>query len=135
MHSAKSQACKMVQYLPFILLAVLCSSPTSCRAEGSGCGSVDQDHLAKQRLNNVLGSIQAQLAPLMQDNETEATVEDTASVNNDSVRLMYEALVNSTERVDDGSCKDGDFFAQPVTSFNVSMNIGECCMRERALNN
>ena len=115
----------MVQYLSYILLAVLCSAPTSCWAEGSGCGSVDQD-LSQRRLNNLLGSIQDQLAPLMQDNETETTtLDEEDNPSNDSIRLMYDALVNSTEHVNDGSCKDGDFFAQPVTSFNVTMNIGE----------
>ncbi len=131
----------------YIIVAVLFSSACVCwGGEGSGCGSVDLERLMQQRLENLLGNIEAQLTPLIAPYLNDTAAEELSPPPaNDSVLRMYHALLNSsgdesseyattdTGHVDsreDDYCRDGAFYAQPVTSFNVEMNISKltACM-------
>ncbi len=125
----------MNQYLVNIIVVVLCNSPSLCWAEGSGCGSADLERLTQQRLENLLGNIQTQLGPLFDSGQNDTgTVEDPIIESppvNESVIRMYEALLNSTVTTgthvnrEQDYCRDGEFYAQPVTSFEVEMSISE----------
>lgn len=135
----------MALCLVYIVVAALCSSSPSWAqsgsGSGSGCSSVPTPNpklVAQQRLESLLGSILVQLSPLRSPgpdwnttvNVTEGSGSGDNNVNETETYRMYEALLESNKadtHVSQDYCRDGEFFAQPVTTFNVVMSISKLC--------
>lgn len=118
------------------LVIMLTLWPGLCMAEGSGCGTHDENYLVEQRTKNIFENIRIELMGLKADtNETEPEYDGTDDGLEETLQ-RYNSLQNSSQTYETGietasswpydSCRDNAFYAERVSSFDVTMNIGEC---------